>query len=126
MLMYILSAMWIKITLLVLYLRLFKPSPRANLMIWGGIVLCVLFYTACVVVSLVQCVPVSNSLPTSGHFGEKDTCGQPQLNLSAGQGVFSAVTDFYVLVIPVSLVLELRLPLKRKIGVSAIFLTGLL
>ena len=41
-------------------------------------------------------------------------------------GVFNVITDFYVLILPISMVWHLQLSSKRKIGVIAIFLTGLL
>lgn len=123
--MYILSAMWVKTTLLVFYLRLFQPSARARVAIWAGIGACVAFYVVCMALNLAQCVPVSQSLLTAGSEGQL-ACARAQLDLSAAQGVFSAATDFYVLVVPVSLVLRLRLPRRRKVGVSAIFSTGLL
>jgi hypothetical protein len=120
---YSVSALFVKSTLLVLYLRLFRPSRKANIMIWGGIGACVLFYTIAIAVVLSYCTPATRILPTSPDVL---ICGQKQLNVSVGMGVFSTITDFYVLTIPISLVVELRLPLKRKFGVSAIFLTGLL
>ena len=92
-------------------------------MIWGGIGACVLFYIIAIAVVLSYCTPATRILPTSPDVL---ICGQKQLNVSVGMGVFSTITDFYVLTIPISLVVELRLPLKRKFGVSAIFLTGLL
>lgn len=120
---YSVSALFVKSTLLVLYLRLFRPSRKANIMIWGGIGACVLFYIIAIAVVLSYCTPATRILPTSPDVL---ICGQKQLNVSVGMGVFSTITDFYVLTIPISLVVELRLPLKRKFGVSAIFLTGLL
>ncbi|KXX74197.1 Inducible T-cell costimulator, partial [Madurella mycetomatis] len=123
--MYVVSAMWVKVTLLVLYLRIFRPSLRANIMIWLGIGICVLFYVICVVTALVNCLPINKSLPINDPTGSS-ACGQPQLNLALTQSVFSVITDFYVLTIPMSLVLGLHLPFGRKIGVSALFLTGLL
>ncbi|KAK7962962.1 uncharacterized protein PG986_003787 [Apiospora aurea] len=42
------------------------------------------------------------------------------------QGFFSAFSDIYVLVIPIVVVSGLQLPLKKKIGLTGIFLTGLM
>jgi hypothetical protein len=94
-------------------------------MIWGGIVVIVVFYVCCIIVNTVLCVPHSGD---GGWLSEKSQarCSQPELNLSVTQGVFSAVSDFYVLCIPLQMVWGLRLPKTRKIGVSSIFLTGLL
>ena len=42
------------------------------------------------------------------------------------QGVLNTLTDIFVLVLPISMVLQLQLTRRRKIGVSVIFMTGLL
>ncbi|EHK97602.1 hypothetical protein M7I_6612 [Glarea lozoyensis 74030] len=47
-------------------------------------------------------------------------------NVTSVQGIVGIVTDFYILLIPLWFVSGLRLPLGRKIGVSAIFLSGLI
>ena len=41
-------------------------------------------------------------------------------------GVFNVVSDFAILVIPIFSVWDLRLPQKKKLGLLAIFGTGLL
>jgi len=51
--------------------------------------------------------------------------GQTCISLLA-QGIFNTMSDFYVLAIPLHMVWGLNLPLHRKVGVSAIFLAGLL
>ncbi|KAL9604094.1 MAG: hypothetical protein Q9219_000682 [cf. Caloplaca sp. 3 TL-2023] len=40
------------------------------------------------------------------------------------QGAINIATDFYILLLPIPGVLQLQLPLKRKIGICAIFMTG--
>lgn len=42
------------------------------------------------------------------------------------QGVFGIVSDLYLLVIPIPAVMGLQMPRRRKLGVIAIFMTGLL
>lgn len=122
---YPVCAILVKCTLLILYLRIFRPSQRAQIMIWGGVAVIVVFYVCCIIVNTVLCVPHSGD---GGWLSEKSEarCSQPELNLSVTQGVFSAVSDFYVLCIPLQMVWGLRLPKMRKVGVSSIFLTGLL
>lgn len=81
------------------------------------------FYTITCLVSVAYCVPKSGkswlSLPTL------PLCTKMMFDTSSIRGVFSAVSDIYVLCIPTHLVLGLRLQRGRKIGVCAIFLTGL-
>ena len=57
---------------------------------------------------------------------DKSKCSRPQIKLASAQGIFSTVSDFYVLALPIALTLSVQLNLKRKLGLCAIFLTGLL
>lgn len=129
--MYSVSSMFTKCTLLVFYLRVFRPDKRANIMVWMGIVIIVLFYVISNIVYLVKCIPVSQELPglDPTEWAERTSnnhCGHPNLDVAAALGIFSSITDFYVLAIPISSVLALQLQRTRKLGVLAIFLTGLL
>ncbi|KAF2188049.1 hypothetical protein K469DRAFT_567989, partial [Zopfia rhizophila CBS 207.26] len=47
-------------------------------------------------------------------------------NILAVQGIVGILTGFYILFIPMRMVVALYLPLGRKISVCAVFLTGLL
>ncbi|KAK2604307.1 hypothetical protein N8I77_007250 [Diaporthe amygdali] len=127
--MYSIAAVFVKTTLLVFYLRVFRPSYRANILAWSGIVAIALFHLISIVILLVNCIPVDQQLPGSDptKWADKknNRCGQPNLDISAAQAGFSAVTDIYVLAIPISSVLALQLQTKKKLGVLAIFLTGL-
>jgi hypothetical protein len=93
------------------------------MMIWSGIAVISLFYVICIVYNTVLCVPHHGD---SGWVAVQARCGQPELQLSAAQGVFSTLSDLYVLCIPVYLVGGLHMPLGRKLGVIGVFLTGLM
>ncbi|MCJ1433381.1 hypothetical protein MMC27_002741 [Xylographa pallens] len=45
--------------------------------------------------------------------------------LSVAMGAFNILSDFYILCIPFPAVWSLQMPRRRKVGVSAIFLTGI-
>lgn len=49
-----------------------------------------------------------------------------QNGLSKGSGIFGLISDLYILAIPVWLISRLTFPTKRKIGVIAVFMTGLM
>ncbi|RYP83963.1 hypothetical protein DL769_001269 [Monosporascus sp. CRB-8-3] len=125
---YSVSAMLIKTSLLVLYLRVFQPVKSANISIWIGIGTIVLFYVICIITTSVYCN--SNRWPNTANPVEflamqaESSCNRPQLTLSAAQGIFSTLSDVYVLIIPTILVWGLRLPLGRRIGICGIFLVG--
>ncbi|KAF2675841.1 hypothetical protein K458DRAFT_437682 [Lentithecium fluviatile CBS 122367] len=121
---YSLAALFIKITLLVLYLRMFHPTYRANTMIWVGIVDVSLAYVAFAIAFIIIFTPPPVHQEQWGltRSAAKTTA---LLKSTAVNGVFVIVSDFYILLIPMHLVMGLHLPLGRKLGVCGIFLTGL-
>lgn len=120
---YCLAALFVKITLLVLYLRIFETSLRARVMLRVGIVVVVLFYVGTAFAHVLLPRPAAQENFTVAN-AQKDL--QRVMDLTMTQGVVGAVTDLYILFIPFHLVVRLHLPLGRKIGVCAIFLTGLM
>ncbi|OTA91114.1 hypothetical protein M434DRAFT_389415 [Hypoxylon sp. CO27-5] len=80
----------------------------------------------CVVVDLVACAPWPSE---SGNWLAPsliDRCNRVAVDLITAGAYFSVITDFYILFIPLHQVPKLGLSWKRKIGVSLIFLTGLI
>lgn len=118
------GAMFVKLTLLVLYLHLFKVHRLASWLIWGGVAVVSLFYVISIIVLLEACVPRSGHDWLETTF--TGTCTPVQNGLSKGSGVFGLISDLYILAIPLWLVSQLTLQMSRKVGVMAIFLTGLM
>lgn len=120
--------MFTKVSLLILYLRIFKPSKGAKLMVWLGNGTIVPFYVTSLITFSVYCKP--SQWPHSPieylavQSGSK--CGILQRNLFPIQGVFNILSDIYVLAIPIIFTWGLQLPLRRRIGICTIFLVGLL
>lgn len=50
----------------------------------------------------------------------------PDRRLSVVQAAFGTISDIYLLVIPIQMIFQLHLPFQRKIGVSTIFMIGIL
>lgn len=121
---YDLAAIFTKVSLLVLYMRIFKIASTAKLMIWVGIVFITLVYIICFIANAVFCFPRGGEDWFVAAIAPR--CGQPQVRLAAAQGVIGVVTDFYTLAIPFVLVLRLHMTTSKKTAVAGIFLTGLL
>lgn len=69
-------------------------------MIWFGIAFIAAFYLSCIVTNLVNCIPVSQSLPGLtaeewAYQAKHDRCAAPELTLTVVQGFVNAATDFY-------------------------------
>ncbi|KAI0376488.1 hypothetical protein F5Y04DRAFT_266381 [Hypomontagnella monticulosa] len=120
------SSNLVKVAFLVFYYRLFYPFTHVRIMIWAGVVAVVTFTTFFVVVYLVVCCPWPGE-----HGGWMDPsllarCSSIAPNLVTAAVYFSVVADLYILFIPLHQLPSLNLSRKKKIGVSFVFLTGLI
>lgn len=116
----------IKVAFLVFYLRLFQPFTHVRIMVWAGLGVVITFCVAFIITDLVACSPWP-----SEHGGWIDPsmisrCDSIAPDLVTAGAYFSVITDFYLLFIPLHMVPKLKLSFRRKLGLSLIFLTGLL
>ena len=121
------GVLFIKLSLFLLYLQLFRPNRATRWLIVVGAVVNALFYPVCIILNCAFCVPAP--------LGENDDatwlrlwarCGPLQNRIAFAQGVFGTVSDVYLLLLPIQMVMRLNLPLQRKLGVSAVFLSGIM
>lgn len=115
--------MFVRSSILALYLRIFKPIRWARLVIWAVTVIVVVFYMSCTILIAVKMVPNPHQtwLYTSVNGG-----GILEQNVNIAQGYFGMTSDLVILAIPLKLVSGLSMDRKRKFGVLAVFLTGLM
>ncbi|KJZ70896.1 hypothetical protein HIM_09722 [Hirsutella minnesotensis 3608] len=121
---YMAASMVLKLTILALYLRLFRPVRHVAWMIRVGIALIVPFYLASMIATLALCLPRPQDGGSWLSPEQRGRCETPQITIGKVQSVFNAVSDIYIIVIPLHMVSSLQLSRKRKVGVIAIFLTG--
>lgn len=113
----------LKLSLLFFYLRIF-PGPAIRRLIWGTVILDVCFGVVFVFAALFQCRPVS--------YYWKNWDGEHQgtcLNVNAlgwSNAAISIVLDAWMLGLPMSQVVKLKLHWKKKIGVAMMFVVGTL
>ena len=112
-----------KLSLLLLYLRLFSPNQTNKYAIYIGIMANLVFYATNVVIFGVLCLPRHGQ--TWLESLENTKC-ERTIVLEYAQGIFGVVSDFYLFLIPIPTVIKLKLPLRKKVGVLAIFATGFL
>ena len=114
------SIFFAKASILLLYLRIFSVSEWLRTSVHIRLPFMALFYTAMLcagIAAVVKCVSIA-----AGSLQFCDDIGGPgQLVHSA----FNVVTDFWILVLPMPLILKLQLPRARKIGLVAVFSAGL-
>ncbi|CAD6593760.1 MAG: hypothetical protein ASARMPRED_007916 [Alectoria sarmentosa] len=115
---------FIKLSILLQYLRIFAPTRKGNMFIYVGVHLCIwsnlIFYLIVTVFEIDICSPrkkIWNPMMTTGHCYSVNATFQ-------GTGIFNVISDFTILILPMPCVWRLRLPLKKKILMTAIFATG--
>jgi hypothetical protein len=93
-------------------------------MIWIRIVTIVLAYLAFLIAVAVVSIPPHGQRESSEVRALSQ--GSRMIRISIYQGIFGVISDFYILVIPMHLVVRLRLPISKKAAVCGIFVSGLL
>lgn len=94
-----------KLSLLLLYFRLFSPAKLFKYLILAGIATCFLAYTTCML-SYIFLDPLL------------------LLKVNYATGAFNVFSDLYILFLPIVAVSQLQLPKAKKLGVMLIFLSG--
>ena len=110
-----------KLSILLLYLRVFAPKRMIyiviHLLLWANC----LFYTAGLLVEIFQCNPIRKAWRTFLP-GTRINQGTAQL----ASAVFNTFSDFAILILPMRAIWELKLPSGQKMGVLAVLGAGLL
>ena len=122
---YIVSVTLIKIAILVQLLRIFVPHRKANMILWWTINFTIaiigVFYTVILGFAIWKCNPREKAwnplLPGTCY----DTNIMYQIT-----GIFNIISDFAIFIIPIWPVWKLQLPRGKKLGIIAVFATGLL
>ena len=114
----------VKLSLFLLYLRIFTIVRHIRIMIFIGIAFHVILYTTCFVLEFVFCYPRRGQSSLMSFTAPSCVGGATKLGIA--QGVANIIGDFYLLLTPVPVIWKLQLSFQRKIGVTAIFMTGFL
>ncbi|KAG7001477.1 hypothetical protein G7Y79_00031g065920 [Physcia stellaris] len=112
-----------KLSVLLLYLELFKVDDQARIAIAIGVATIAAQGIATIVGNTVLCVPKPGGnwmLKASTHG-----CTKTATAFGVATGTLSVFNDIYILWIPLPIIWQLHLPTRKKVGVSIIFITGL-
>ncbi|KAG8169667.1 hypothetical protein KVR01_000412 [Diaporthe batatas] len=97
----------------------------SRIMIWAGIIVVAASYTAFFISWMVLSIPSPSEKGWMDPVYVQRTAAGT-IPHSVGLGVVGTVTDFYILVIPLTAISGLKMTVARKIGISALFATGIL
>lgn len=119
---YVLLMLIIKSAVLLQYLRIFIPQRNKSFYLaWILIAINIVFNIGLALALAFQCIP-RRKIWSPWLPGRCINVGAT-LMISA---VSNTVTDFATLLLPMYTIWNLQLPLKRKLGISAVFTIGLL
>ncbi|KAG6353475.1 hypothetical protein INS49_005656 [Diaporthe citri] len=121
---YQISALSAKTAILVLYRRIFSPVRLANILIFSSITCTVVFYVSMAIAFIVGVVPRSVDYAAQLPATDAERALRLSPPLTATCSVIGLIIDVYILVVPFFFIWDLNMPTKRKIGISAIFITG--
>ncbi|KAJ8125902.1 hypothetical protein O1611_g7738 [Lasiodiplodia mahajangana] len=122
--MYNVAMIFLKAAILLQWARIFAPTSR-NVFWWlcySVATINAIFYVVTILIDLLYCHPVQyhwNKFIPGGY------CVDDNL-LSPLSAVINVVLDVTILVIPQRIVWKLNMPFKKKIGISCIFIVGIL
>ena len=112
----------IKVSILIQYHRIFAVSSRLRTVIIYGAVVITIAYVATFgtqIGSLIQC---NNGCGTAARSFQ--VCFELVV-AQVVQSLLAAITDFFILILPIKTISGLQLCRHKKVGVLAIFCTGL-
>lgn len=120
------SACFVRFSLLFLYLRLFEYHDVTRWLVYGGMLASVIFHAAAIITPCVLYIPPPGWPKTFASWRLRSFLyNDAALGLALAQSAYGTIIDIYLLVIPIRSVFQLQLPLRRKLGVSSIFMIGL-
>lgn len=116
---YAFAIFFTKLSISLLYIRIFSVQRTFKYFVYAGIGFCALTYAAYLginIATIVQCAsPFSITLPLCAH-AQAITIALSAINVA---------TDVYIIALPISSILHLKLRRRQKIGLLAVFLSGL-
>ena len=116
----------IKLSLFLLYLETFGRLKWLRRLVYVGAILTGLIYFSSMIALIILCAPRDGQTEQSYLIALSSPRCALSKPLSIALGSVNIVSDFYILIIPLPAVWSLQLPIRSKIGVSAIILTGLM
>ena len=116
--------LFVKLSLFFLYLHLFGASRRIRILVYVGIASIIAFYTRITVAYGVRWGRSSDDSWFKIIVASR--CAVPTRTMNYIVGSFGVISDFYILGLPIPVILRLQLPRREKIEVCALFMTGFL
>ncbi|MCJ1404232.1 hypothetical protein MMC11_007457 [Xylographa trunciseda] len=112
----------VKLSLFLLYFRLFSPIRSTKILLYFGIATNAVFYAISFALIVYFCGPHEGRTLVESQSAY--SCVVQARTLGTVQASFNIASDLYLLCIPLPIIWRLQMSSKRKLGVGAIFMTG--
>ena len=117
------SAFFAKLSLLLLYLRIFGPQKSTRYAIYISIAFAFCLYWINIPIEAYYCAPSAGKGWTLSEIGPK--CWSTII-LGLVQGPLNVLLDLILFILPIPVVIGLQMSFRRRMAVLAVFFTGLL
>ena len=111
-----------KLSLFLLYFRLFGIHSWIRYSVYLGIASAAAMYTTSFVMYGYLCLPHRGQ--SWIEAGLSSRCHEQWIVIGYVRGPFNVVSDLFLLLLPLPAVWQLRLPVRKRIWVAGVFLTG--
>lgn len=112
-----------KLSLFLVYMRIFSSDRKMRYAIYFGVATILIFTI------IITAMQAAFTIPWRGetwldprHLARVEHSSV----LAVPVGIFGVTSDIYILILPIPTTLKLNLPLRKKLGVIAIFMIGFL
>ena len=116
-----LGLLFSKLSILLLLLRLFSPNRWTRRLVIIGMCWATVVTATSIIIAGALCAPRPRE--SFASLSLLSRC-QRQKTWAVIQGASNVLLDFYILYLPLPLIWGLNLSMKRKLGVTGIFMTG--
>lgn len=112
-----------KLSLFLLYRRLFSPNRNTKRLIYYGIIVSLATYWTFIPLETYYCTPRGNQQWNAIEVSEKCSKIRPYTIV---QGAINVLLDVYILYLPIPVVWKLQLSTPQKAGVLFVFMHGIM
>ncbi|KAL9597713.1 MAG: hypothetical protein Q9219_004970 [cf. Caloplaca sp. 3 TL-2023] len=120
---YLMAIMFAKLSILYFYKRLFGVKQHFRWILYGTMGFVVAYCIGIALTIIFQCSPPS---ATWDLLARAQKSCLSLINIEIAIGGFNIPSDIFILLLPVPILWKLQMPLRKKLGLTAIMATGIL
>ena len=112
----------IKISLLLMYYRIFAINKRFRIALYAAGTVTIMWFLACFLDTIFQCTPVEASW---NHSIPNAKCQNIE-KAALSTGISNLILDVLFIALPIPVIWDLKLPKRIRVSLTGIFLLGIL